>query len=232
MSPIRKALVVDDDDDVLRICKISLQTFSGWAVTVAQSADAAVGAARREAPDVILLDVMMPEGGGLSILGRLKACAATAGIPVVLMTAADKVGIDAYRERGAAGIISKPFEPAALPEQIARIVGSHAAPDPLTALRVDYAHRLPGRVRKVALALRACRRAPGDARLLDRARTLAHRLRGTAGSYGFPAVGAAAGRVEDAILRAAWDEADSALRDTEALAAAAIHPHIGEGGDA
>jgi two-component system, OmpR family, response regulator len=122
MSPIRRALVVDDDDDILRLCKISLQTFTGWAVSVAQSADAAVGAARREAPDVILLDVMMPDGGGLSILGRLKACEATAGIPIVLMTAADAQGIDAFRERGEAGIIPKPFDPLALPEQIVRIV--------------------------------------------------------------------------------------------------------------
>jgi HPt (histidine-containing phosphotransfer) domain-containing protein len=107
--------------------------------------------------------------------------------------------------------------------------GVGAARDALAALRVEYARRLPARVRKVARALGAYRRAPGDAVLLERARSLAHRLRGTAGSYGFAAVGAAAGRVEDGILRAAWDDVDSALRDTEALAVAAIHLLIREG---
>jgi hypothetical protein len=105
--------------------------------------------------------------------------------------------------------------------------------DALTALRTDYALALPGRVRSLAQALRAWRRAPGSEAHMERARELAHRLRGTAGSYGFPAVGLAAGRVEDAVLRtagdpgeahtSAWGELWSALRDAEALAAEAIH---------
>ena len=127
MSPIQRALVVDDDEDVLRLCRVTLQTFTGWTVAVARSADAALGAARRDAPDVILLDVMMPDGGGLSILGRLKGCDATAGIPVILVTAADAGGLDAWRARGAAGIIAKPFDPAALPAEIVRIVGEERA---------------------------------------------------------------------------------------------------------
>lgn len=122
MTMIEKALVVDDDDDLLRLCKVSLQTFTGWKVSVAGSADAALHAARREAPDVILLDVMMPGGGGLSLLGQLKGCPSTAGIPVVLLTAADTTGIEACRARGAVGVIAKPFDPASLPEQITRIV--------------------------------------------------------------------------------------------------------------
>jgi HPt (histidine-containing phosphotransfer) domain-containing protein len=101
-------------------------------------------------------------------------------------------------------------------------VSAPAVRDPLTALRVDYAERLPGRVRRIGRALRASRRAPGDAELRERARSLAHRLRGTAGSYGLPAVGAAAGRIEDALARASWDEIEAALRDAEALASSAV----------
>jgi two-component system OmpR family response regulator len=120
MNRIRKALVVDDDDDVLRLCKVSLQTFTRWKVDVASDAAGALGAARREPPDVILLDVMMPDGGGLAIMGQLKGESATAGIPVVLMTAADSLDPDGAL--GAAGVIQKPFDPAALPEQILRIM--------------------------------------------------------------------------------------------------------------
>jgi HPt (histidine-containing phosphotransfer) domain-containing protein len=83
-------------------------------------------------------------------------------------------------------------------------------------------------VRRVTRAFGALRRAPDDPRRLERARSLAHRLRGTAGSYGFAAVGAAAGRVEDAMLRTAWDEIDPALRDTLALAVAAVRALTGE----
>ena len=126
MSLIRKALVVDDDEDVLRLCKVSLQTFTEWAIAVARSGDAAFDSAQAEAPDVILLDVMMPEGGGAAILGRLKGCDATAGIPVVLLTAADAGGIEACRARGAAGVIKKPFDPSTLPDQIMRIVNERS----------------------------------------------------------------------------------------------------------
>jgi HPt (histidine-containing phosphotransfer) domain-containing protein len=106
-------------------------------------------------------------------------------------------------------------------------VSARASLDPLTALRVDYAERLPARVRRIARALRASRRAPGDAELRERARVLAHRLRGTAGSYGLPAVGAAAGRIEDALGRSSWDEIEAALRDAEALAGSAVGHVLG-----
>jgi CheY-like chemotaxis protein len=240
MSTIRKALVIDDDDDVLRLCKVSLQTFTSWTVAVAGSAEDAVRAARREAPDVILLDVRMPGEGGLSILCRLKSCDATASIPVVLITA-DPTGIDPRGARDAAGVIAKPFEPSELPDQLARAVrvrGPSTAPapepDPLAALHAGYARGLPRRLRRLAAALRAWRRAPEDARarLHEEARTLAHRLRGTASSYGYAEIGDATGRVEDALRRAsgagteagdvAWDQIASALREAEALAGDAI----------
>ena len=84
----------------------------------------------------------------------------------------------------------------------------------------------------MAGALRAARRAPRDARRVERARDLAHRMRGTAGSYGFAAFAGAVGRVEDALRRAAWDEVEAALLDAEALAADALHTRAAEEGGA
>jgi two-component system OmpR family response regulator len=135
MRTIQKALVVDDDEDVLRLCKVSLQAFTGWSVDVAGSADAAIRAAVRESPDVILLDVMMPGEGGLSLLRRLKGMSATADIPVVLMTAGDAAArsprgartSDPAAETGAAGVIWKPFEPSELHGEIVRIVSGEGA---------------------------------------------------------------------------------------------------------
>jgi CheY-like chemotaxis protein len=121
MESIRRALVVDDDDDLLRLCKATFQTFTRWEVQVACSAEAAIQAARRAPPDVILLDVMMPGGGGLSLLRRFKGYEATARIPVVLMTAAVTEAGE-YTTHGAVGLIPKPFDPAALPERIVKIL--------------------------------------------------------------------------------------------------------------
>src|SRR5262249_42766569 len=91
----------------------------------------------------------------------------------------------------------------------------------LADLRRAYARMLPNRVGRISSVLRSWRNAPDNARVRERARTLAHRLRGTAGSYGFPEVGAIVGRVEDAILvasdarLAAWDAIEADLQDAK-----------------
>jgi CheY-like chemotaxis protein len=128
MRPIQRVLVVDDDDDLLQLCRASLRAVASWSVDVAQSGEAALALARDGAPDVILLDVRMPDNESLSILRRLKGSAATARIPVVLMTAEDERKLGDLRARGAAGLVAKPFDPYALPGQIARLVGSEVAP--------------------------------------------------------------------------------------------------------
>ncbi len=128
MNRIRRVLVVDDDDDLLRLCKVGLRRRAAWEVDVAASAEAALDAARRASPDVILLDVMMPDNDDLAILRRLKGSQETAQIPVVLMTAAAEGDLVDARAHGAAGLVPKPFDPCALPEQIARIVGAEERP--------------------------------------------------------------------------------------------------------
>jgi len=128
VKPIQKVLVVDDDDDLLRLCKASLCAYTEWSVDVARSAGEAVDLARRSSPDVILLDVMMPDNDELAILHRIKSDSETAAISVVLMTAADEYGLRALQPRGAAGLIAKPFDPCTLPEEILRIVGEGGPP--------------------------------------------------------------------------------------------------------
>jgi two-component system response regulator HydG len=153
---IRKALVVDDDDDLLHLCRASLEAYSGWRVDVAQSVDVAIEAARCGSPDVILLDVVMPGGGGLSLLRMLKGSDETAQIPVVLMSAA-LAEAEEVKAHGAVGLIPKPFDPAALSDRIARIVG-----DDLQAVEEILGESDPMR-RMRALVMRA---AASDASVL------------------------------------------------------------------
>lgn len=76
-----------------------------------------------------------------------------------------------------------------------------SAAEELAALRLGYARSLPGRLRRLRSAVRAWSRAPGDAELLTQAESLAHKLRGTSGSYGLKAFSVKAGSVEDALRR-------------------------------
>ena len=125
---IETVLLVDDEPDIRRIAQISLEAVGLWKALVAESGALALSLAAAGRPDVILLDVMMPGMDGPTTLVRLRGDAATAAIPVIFMTAnAQRHEIDRYLRMGAAGVITKPFDPMTLPEQIEEILSRVAA---------------------------------------------------------------------------------------------------------
>ena len=120
---LSKVLLVDDEPDIRRIGQISLEHVGRWTVVQAQSGLQALSVAALEHPDVILLDVMMPELDGPGTFTRLREDPATANIPVIFMTAkAQPHEVESYRALGAAGVIAKPFDPMTLPGEIRTIV--------------------------------------------------------------------------------------------------------------
>jgi len=118
-----RLLLVDDDDDIRAIARISLERVGGWDVVAAGSAGEAEAAAREAAPDVVLLDVMMPDVDGPATLERLRPLIGAA--PVVFLTAKTQpADLERLNSLGAAGVIAKPFDPMALPGEVAALVGS------------------------------------------------------------------------------------------------------------
>lgn len=125
---IEKVLLVDDDPRIRKIAQISLQGVGGWNVSVVSSGFEAIEAAKADRPDVILLDVMMPEMDGPTTLAKLREIEEVADIPVIFFTAkVQKQEVDSYLALGAAGIISKPFDPMKLPAEISEIIAKHQA---------------------------------------------------------------------------------------------------------
>lgn len=120
----KRVLVVDDEDDIREVAQVSLEMVGGWDVIAASSAAEALQKAVSEAPDAILLDVMMPEMDGPTLFGHLRANEATRHIPVILLTArvqaADR---RRFAELGVAGVIAKPFDPMTLPTEVAQTLG-------------------------------------------------------------------------------------------------------------
>ncbi|MBV8979917.1 MAG: response regulator [Acidimicrobiia bacterium] len=111
-----RVLVIDDEDDIRELCKVNLE-FEGFSVVDAPNGPAGLERAARELPDVIFLDLMMPEMDGWEVLRRLKEDDATAQIPVVLLTA--RTGEDDQMRGWQEGIleyVSKPFNPLSLVE--------------------------------------------------------------------------------------------------------------------
>lgn len=118
----RHILVVDDDDAIREVAELTLQVTADWQVSTASSGAEAIELAPELAPDVILMDVMMPGMDGPTAVLELRADPATTEIPVIMMTAKD---LDPERRQalGLAGVIRKPFDPMALADEVSRILG-------------------------------------------------------------------------------------------------------------
>ena len=116
---LSRIMLVEDDPDIQLITRLSLEVGAGYEVRVCASGVEALEAAPEYAPDLILMDMMMPGMDGLSTMEALRAIAATAHTPVIFFTAntQEKMRQDLLR-RGALGVIVKPVEPNALVAQI------------------------------------------------------------------------------------------------------------------
>ena len=120
---VKKVLVVDDDDRVREMIEFRLTLF-GYEVVQATNGQEGLVAVRREQPDLILLDVMMPELDGFQVCRRLKQDEATKGIPVVMLTAkAEAKDVTRAFESGADDYVVKPYDPAVLQAKVKKNLG-------------------------------------------------------------------------------------------------------------
>jgi CheY-like chemotaxis protein len=125
--PGRKVLVVDDDDDIREITGVALELVGGWQVLDTDRGTTALTMAADEQPDLVLLDVMMPDLDGPTTFRRLQEDPRTRHIPVILLTAKAQVGERrVWDDLAVLGVIAKPFDPMGLVEQIDRLLAGHA----------------------------------------------------------------------------------------------------------
>ena len=118
-----KVLLIDDEDDIRKVARLSLSRVGKMEVAEASSGLEGVRRAESEAPDVILLDVMMPGLDGPSTLSALRSSEKTASIPVVFLTAkAMPAELERLRSLGARGVLIKPFDPMTLPGQLTALL--------------------------------------------------------------------------------------------------------------
>lgn len=118
----RRVLIIDDEEAIQTIVKVSLELTAGWTVLTASSSSEGLEKAKRQRPDVILLDVMMPETDGVTLLRQLQAEPLTQAVPVIFLTAQARASERQSLEALATGLISKPFEPDIIAKQIKDIL--------------------------------------------------------------------------------------------------------------
>ena len=120
----RKILIIDDEDDIREVASLSLETVAGWEVIKASSGAQGISRAAEQHPDAILLDVMMPGMDGPATFRELRKNPATAGIPVLLLTAkVQATDRSRFADLGVKAVLVKPFDPMTLSQQVAGILG-------------------------------------------------------------------------------------------------------------
>ncbi|MES0101743.1 response regulator [Mesorhizobium sp. M0019] len=128
MTPAR-ILYVDDENDIREIAQMSLELDPEFEVRSCSSGIEALTDAVDWQPDLILLDVMMPDMDGPETLTRLADSPLTASIPVAFITARTQTHeVERYLAMGAVGVIAKPFDPLALAGEVRKLLPRRDGP--------------------------------------------------------------------------------------------------------
>ena len=142
-----KILVVDDEEDILELVRYNLNR-EGFDVLGTTSGEEALNIARKEIPDLIILDLMLPGIDGLDVTRRLKKDAKTQAIPVVMLTAkGEEADVVAGLELGADDYVTKPFSPRILIARVKAVLRrpGDAPPEDDAVVRIHDMVIHPGR---------------------------------------------------------------------------------------
>lgn len=122
MAELQKILYVEDEPDIRAIAQLALEMVGGFTLKICASGMQALQEGEAFAPDLVLMDVMMPEMTGPMTLERLKTMPAMANVPVVFMTAkVQPAEVAQFKALGVVDVIAKPFDPMQLANQVRKV---------------------------------------------------------------------------------------------------------------
>lgn len=123
MPPPKRILIVDDEESIQKVVKLSLKMEASWESITASSGMEGIRQAEIHQPDAILLDVMMPDMDGVETFAALQNNPKTKAIPVILLTAKTQSAEKRlFQEMVVSGVITKPFKPLALASTISQLL--------------------------------------------------------------------------------------------------------------
>ncbi len=144
----KKILIVEDDEDIQELLRYNLAK-AGYEVLTANTGEEGLQKARSECPDLVVLDLMLPQIDGLAVCRILKDESTTASIPIVMLTAkGEESDIVRGLESGADDYVAKPFSPRVLLARIKSVLrrrGGQAFIDKNAVTRVHNLVIDPGR---------------------------------------------------------------------------------------
>lgn len=120
----KKVLLIEDEPNIIEAVSFILSR-DGWEVKTHANGHDAMDAVRRRAPDLIILDVMLPGKSGFDILGEIRGDAEFAGVPVLMLTARGQTRDREMAERaGASRYMTKPFSNADVLDAVRALAGA------------------------------------------------------------------------------------------------------------
>jgi CheY-like chemotaxis protein len=196
-----RILHVDDESDIREVVQIALALDPQLITRSCSSGADAIAAATDFNPDLILCDVMMPVMDGPATLARLRENPATAGVPIIFMTArAQEKELTRFLSLGAIATIAKPFDPMSLAATLRR----HLTSCKLAVASDGFGDRLRAD-RATLVQMRRNLQAGTEPSILEELQTCAHKLAGAAGIFGRQTVSDAASLLESAIIERRFD---------------------------
>lgn len=125
-TDLKKILLIEDNEDIAVIVMMTLENIGGFEIKHSLSGQEALELLPSYHPQLILLDVMMPEMDGIETFKKIRLTPEGENIPIIFMTAkAQTHEQEAYLELGAIGVLVKPFNPMDLCEMIQELWAKH-----------------------------------------------------------------------------------------------------------
>jgi len=122
MKELKKILYTDDEPDVETVVEITVQTICDYDIKICPSGKELVECVEEYSPDLILINIMMPEMEGQETFQNLKNNEKTKDIPIIFITTKTQINeFEIFKDLGVIGLITKPFDPIKLCSDIDRI---------------------------------------------------------------------------------------------------------------
>lgn len=121
---LQRIICIDDEDDILQVACMCLETVGGYEVTPCHSGEEGIKKALEIVPDLIMIDVMMPGLDGPATLEKMRMHDTLDRIPIIFMTArVQPAEVEEYLQNGATSVVAKPFDPMTLAKEVQAIWG-------------------------------------------------------------------------------------------------------------
>jgi DNA-binding response OmpR family regulator len=211
---LKTILYVDDEEDLRNLVSMALETVGGLEVITCGSGEDALRLTAGQVPDLILLDVMMPGMDGPTTFRKLRQMKSLQNTPMAFITAKSQTNEMLELEAlGSAGMIKKPFDPMTLFDTVSAIYSKHksksnhlgATPvEPNMQPLIERYRATIAESTKTFIALKQALKAKPqnvDRELINSAISLSHQIAGSAGTFGFIAVGEASLLLEDQLTK-------------------------------